>query len=191
MKIIIGLGNPGRKYEKTPHNIGFEVIDELADVLSCSLKRSLRFNARIGKATWNGEKVLLVKPQTFMNNSGMAVGSIARYQKVDASDVVAVSDDADLDLGSLRLKSGGGSGGHRGIDSLIQHLGKKDFARVRVGVGKGREGQGLVGHVLQRFSQKEKRVAEKIVALAAQSVLCLLDAGIDEAMNKYNGRQDV
>jgi PTH1 family peptidyl-tRNA hydrolase len=191
LKIIVGLGNPGRKYEQTPHNIGFAVIDELADIMSCALKKSLRFNAFLGKTVWNGKKVLLIKPQTYMNNSGEAVGSVVRYQKVDASEIVVVSDDADLELGVLRVRVGGGSAGHRGINSLVQHLGTKEFARVRVGVGKGREGQGLEDHVLQRFSVKEKGIAEKIVATSAQSVLHLLESGVEETMNIYNGRQDV
>ncbi len=191
MKIIVGLGNPGRKYERTPHNIGFAVIDELADIMSCALKKSLRFNACLGKTIWNGEKVLLLKPQTYMNNSGEAVGSVVRYQKVDPSGIVVVSDDADLELGVLRVRVGGGSAGHRGINSLVQHLGTKEFARVRVGVGKGREGQGLEDHVLRRFSVKEKGLAEKIVATSAQSVLHLLESSVEETMNIYNGRQDV
>jgi PTH1 family peptidyl-tRNA hydrolase len=191
LKIIVGLGNPGKKYEQTPHNIGFAVIDELANIMSCALKGSLRFNARLGKAVWNGEKVLLVKPQTYMNNSGEAVGAVVRYQKEDPSGVVVVSDDADLELGFLRVRVGGGSAGHKGISSLVQHLGTKEFARVRVGVGKGREGQGLEAHVLQRFSAEAKGSVEKIVATAAKSVLCLLESGVEETMNIYNGRQNV
>lgn len=191
MKIIVGLGNPGQKYEDTPHNVGFDVIDELAEKMSCLLRRSLRFNVRSGKTVWKGEQIFLVQPLTYMNNSGLAVGALARYQKVEVSDIVAVSDDADLELGVLRLRFGGGSGGHKGIDSMVRHLGTKEFARVRVGVGKGREGQRLEDHVLQKFSVSEKGLSEKIVAQAAQSVLCLIESGVEEAMNKYNGRQDI
>ena len=141
--------------------------------------------------SWRGENVVLLKPLTYMNNSGVAAGAVMRYWQAVPSDVIVVSDDADLDLGWIRLRSGGGSGGHNGIASLVQHMGAADFARVRIGVGKGREGQSLERYVLERFSKEAMDIAGKIAARGAQSVLCLMESGMQEAMNKYNGRQDI
>lgn len=191
MKVIVGLGNPGREYENTPHNVGFAVIDELAGDASCSLRRSLRFGAKVGNGSLCGQAVMLVQPQTYMNRSGLSVGAIVRYRKLTCDDVIVVSDDIDLEFGYLRIRMGGSSGGHKGIDSLIQHLGGRDFTRVRIGVDKGREGRDPVEHVLSPFSGDERVKIGKTVTRAAAAIQCLLRAGIDEAMNKFNGRQDV
>jgi len=191
LKIIVGLGNPGKEYENTPHNVGFAVIDELVSDASSSLKRSLRFKARTGSGNLCGQAVMFVQPQTYMNESGLSVGAIVRYRKLTLDDVVVVSDDADLEFGCLRIRLGGGSGGHKGIDSLIRHLGGSDFTRVRIGVDNGRGGRDLVDHVLSPFSGEDREKIGKTVTRAAEATKCLLRAGIDEAMNKFNGRQDV
>lgn len=192
MKIIVGLGNPGNKYENTPHNVGFAVVDELAVMLSCRLHKGLRFRAGSGRAEVAGQSVLLVKPMTYMNNSGEAVAAIARYHKVDVVDVIVVSDDADLQIGSLRIRAGGGAGGHKGLNSIVQHVGSKEFARVRLGIGRGDGSrQSLVDHVLEPFSRDEKLVMDKMIGQAAKAVICMLESGTDVAMNKFNGRQDI
>lgn len=188
MNIVVGLGNPGRKYENTPHNIGFAVIDELAREAGCSLKRSLRFKAQTGKVRICNRDVLLVKPQTYMNNSGMSVGPLMRYRKLAPEDIIVISDDADLELGYIRIRPGGGTGGHNGLASLVQHVGSKDFARIRIGIGKGRNGRGLVDHVLDPFSRGERLIADKAVSRAAEALQCMLDESVAEAMNKFNGR---
>ncbi len=187
MKLVVGLGNPGREYAGTRHNIGFAVVDRLAGRLDCSLKSSLRFQARIGKTRRGDNELWLVEPDTFMNRSGDAVGAILRYMKVAVEDLIVVFDDADLELGQLRLRPKGGSGGHRGIQSILETLGSDAFIRVRVGIGRdrGRSG-GLVDHVLTPFTVQERDRIEPVVAAAAEAVLCAVDAGVDTAMNRFN-----
>jgi len=187
VKIVAGLGNPGRKYEGTPHNIGFEVADELSRLLSCEFSRSLRFKARIASGAVEGDKVVLVKPQTFMNRSGLTVGSLMRYRKLTPSDLVVVVDDADLPLGRLRIRPSGGSGGHRGMASVIESVGSNDFVRVRIGIGRDERSEGLVDHVLSRFSKDERMMMGPVVRRAAQAVTCIVASGTEAAMNEFNG----
>ena len=186
MKVIVGLGNPGREYENTPHNAGFAVVDELAVRLDCSFRKGFRFDAGIAKAMHGEEDVLLVKPETYMNRSGHAVASILKYKGAAAADLVVVSDDADLAAGCLRLRNKGGAGGHKGLASIIECLGTQDFARVRVGVGRDAAGD-LVDHVLRRYSAGEREAMGKVYGLAADAVGCILERGMDEAMNRFNG----
>ena len=187
MKSIVGLGNPGKEYENTPHNAGFAVADELADRYGCSLRKSLRFNARMGKATEGSDRLMLVQPQTYMNESGKAVASVLRYYKAAIEDMVVVLDDADLDLGRIRVRSSGGAGGHRGLRSIIDSIGTENFARVRIGIGRDDNGAALVSHVLSRFSAEEGKVMKDAVGRAADAVSCVLRSGVDEAMNGFNG----
>jgi peptidyl-tRNA hydrolase, PTH1 family len=186
VKIVVGLGNPGKQYADTPHNAGFEVVNDLSVRLDCRLRRSLRFDARIGHAVRAGEPVLLVQPQTYMNNSGMAVAAVVRYYKADPRDLIVVSDDADLALGRLRVRVRGGSGGHKGLASIIQHVGTQDFARVRVGIGREKDGVDLVEHVLTPLSAEGRKQMSVVVDRAAQAVLCSVDCSVEEAMNRFN-----
>lgn len=186
MKVVVGLGNPGKKYEHTRHNVGFWTIDDLSERLSCELKRSFRFKARIGKGLLDDEKVMLVKPETYMNNSGRAVGSVLRYGKLEASDLIVVLDDADLDFGRLRVRTHGSSGGHRGLSSIIEHVRSEDFVRVRIGIGRDKDGGELVKHVLRTFSPTEEEKVQGTIGMAAEAVLCVLRSGVDAAMNKFN-----
>ncbi|OVE73788.1 aminoacyl-tRNA hydrolase [bacterium B17] len=186
MKIIVGLGNPGSKYENTPHNVGFEVVDGLAGRWSCELRRSLRFKARQCRTEWKGNDLLLVKPQAYMNNSGFAVSAVMRYYKASPEDVIVIVDDADLEIGRIRIRPDGGTGGHRGLDSIVQHLHSKTFARVRIGIGKGGEGKNLVNHVLKRFSQKDREAMDKVTDKAMEAVLMMVESGVDTAMNSFN-----
>ncbi|MFO7937843.1 MAG: aminoacyl-tRNA hydrolase [Kiritimatiellia bacterium] len=188
MKVVAGLGNPGKKYDNTPHNIGFNVVDLLAEKLSASWKNHANFRVCAAKTTWKGTQLLLVKPQTFMNLSGTGIAPLMRYYRCTPEDLTVVIDDADLPLGRLRIRAKGGSGGHNGLASVITHLGTEEFARVRVGVGRETPG-GLIRHVLNRFTDKQSEMAANSVVTAAKAVLCLLENGLTESMNRYNGWQ--
>jgi len=187
VKIVVGLGNPGKRYEKTPHNAGFMVIDALAAELGCRVRRSLRFGSCVGKTVYGGEAVWLVKPQTYMNRSGEAVASVVRYLKIGPDGLIVVLDDADLPMGRMRLRPGGSSGGHKGLDSIIAGVGAGEFVRLRVGIGRSESGGALVEHVLSPFSVSEQRLMERMAGEAARAVRCVLDEGIEKAMNAFNG----
>ena len=187
MKIVVGLGNPGKRYENTPHNAGFAVVDSLAAALGCRLRLSLRLNARVGKAFREGAWVWFAKPQTYMNRSGAAVSALLRYRKATVADLVVVVDDADLPLGRIRIRQKGGAGGHRGLESILQHVHSREFVRVRVGVGRDRHGKDLVDHVLSPFSAGERRQMSRVVEEAAGAVGYVLDSRVEAAMNLFNG----
>jgi len=187
VKLIAGLGNPGPKYRGTRHNVGFDVIDELAR------RRGLRelehgpADALI--ARWRpaeGDPVLFVKPLTFMNLSGQAVGELARYFKVDAPDVLIVLDEAQLPLGKLRARARGSAGGHNGLKSVIEHLGS-DLARLRLGVGRGDGRRDLADHVLAKFDQDEAPEVERMITRAADAADTFITDGIAAVMNRFNG----
>lgn len=190
MKIVVGLGNPGAEYERTPHNMGFLLVDCLADRLGCKLKGGSKFEALVGSATYAGEEVILVKPLTFMNNSGRAVGAVLNYRKVGPADLLVVVDDADIPLGMLRLRKKGGAGGHRGLTSINEVLGTADYARVRVGIGRGVTRDSLVDHVLGKYGREEWAVTQRVIEEAADAVQVILEKGMDFAMNRFNARQD-
>jgi PTH1 family peptidyl-tRNA hydrolase len=185
VKIIVGLGNPGREYERTPHNIGFRVVDELARRWACPLRRRWRFRAETASALVRDEDVLLVKPGSFMNNSGGPVGDVLRYRRANADALVVVLDDADLELGRIRIRPGGSSGGHRGLASIIERIGTDAFTRVRLGIGR-RRGERLVQHVLKRFSAEDEEQAEAMASRAADAVEYIMSEGVAAAMNAFN-----
>jgi PTH1 family peptidyl-tRNA hydrolase len=188
VKVIAGLGNPGREYERTPHNIGFDVVEELRLQHAAEWSTSRRFKARVAKTTLAGEQVLLVQPLTFMNLSGASVASLLRYHGGTLNDLVVVLDDADLPLGRIRVKPDGGSGGHRGLASIIEAAGDGAFARVRLGVGRNAN-HDLVGHVLRAFDTESWKQARVMTLSAAEAIECLLAHGVAEAMNRFNGRE--
>ena len=182
--IIAGLGNPGAKYDGTRHNVGFKVIDELADRFH--INRPVRFGkSMIGKGMIGGEKVILVKPLTYMNLSGEAVREICSYYKADPADhLIVISDDVDLPVGHLRIRKKGSAGGHNGLKNIILHLGTDEFTRVRIGVGgKPAPGSDLANHVLGHFSSEDRPVIEEAYAKAADAVECAIGQGPDKAMN--------
>ncbi len=189
MKVIVGLGNPGREYARTPHNAGFEAIEELARRHGCSLRRSFRFRARTGKGAIAGERVLLVQPLTFMNNSGSVVAAVIRKTGATAGDLVVVADDADLPEGRVRIRTQGGSGGHKGVQSILDHLGQDGFARVRIGIGRSRGPADLAEHVLTPLSAEAWKGLAAASAQAADAVACLLERGAEAAMNDFNSRR--
>ena len=186
MKLVVGLGNPGREYERTPHNAGFMAVDELAGRAGCRLRRSFRFRALLGSTRLAGVDVLLVQPQTFMNDSGTAVASVAGYWKVPAADVIVIVDDADLEVGQLRVRKKGSSGGQKGLASVIRALGSEDVMRVRVGIGRGHPDENLVRHVLRPMGGEAREQLAAAVGRAADAVECILRHGPDRAMNDFN-----
>ena len=188
--IIAGLGNPGRKYDGSRHNVGFDVIDELVDRLGVG--RPVHFGrSMLGKCMIGGQKVILMKPLTYMNLSGEAVREVCSYYKVDHHDhLIVISDDIDLPVGHLRIRKKGSAGGHNGLKNIIQHLGDDEFMRIRIGVGgKPAPGADLAGHVLGHFSGEERAVMEEADAKAADAVICMIEQGPDKAMNLYNTRK--
>ena len=186
MKLIVGLGNPGKRYARTPHNVGFEVLDVLAERGGAAFRKRWRFRSRTAEAVVGGGPVLLAKPQTFMNASGTAVAALVRYYRLEPNAIVVVLDDADLPLGRLRIRPRGSSGGHRGLESILQHVGG-DVARVRIGIGRRAETGNLVGHVLTPWRGDAWRRAETIIARASDAVTCAVEDGVEAAMNRFNG----
>ncbi|MCP4004047.1 MAG: aminoacyl-tRNA hydrolase [bacterium] len=185
MFLIVGLGNPGKRYRDTPHNAGFQVCDRLADRYGLG-DEVQKHQGLFWRGRLLNQDVGILKPQTFMNLSGESVGEAMRYLPVQPEDMILVYDDMDIPSGTLRLRKKGGHGGHNGIRSVIEHLGSKDFARLRVGVGRpGREG--ATGHLLSKVRSEEREVFAKTVDLAADAVEAFIKDGIEAAMNRYNG----
>ena len=186
MYIIVGLGNPGKQYENTRHNVGFNIIDILADEYGISVNK-MKYKALIGEGRVGSEKVLLVKPQTYMNLSGETLIDIYNYYKVDMENIIVIYDDIDLDVGKIRIRKKGSGGTHNGMRSIIKCLGANDFPRVRVGVSKPKPGQDLADFVLSRFRKEESDDVELGLEKAAKAVDVMIRDNIDLAMNKYNG----
>ncbi len=185
LKLVVGVGNPGREYEHTRHNVGFDVVDVLAKADRIEVSKR-RFEALAGEGNIASRRVMLMKPQTFVNLSGRAVRQAVDFYKMDVADVLIVCDDANLPPGKIRFRRDGSSGGHHGLDSVIACLGTEQFARLRVGIGR-REGDDLVDHVLGRFSSAERKVMEESLIEAVRGVSVWLTKGIDECMNEFNG----
>lgn len=187
MKIIAGLGNPGEAYAQTAHNVGFDVVDLIAQRLNVEWKNSTGFHARTTKTTYAGQQLMLVKPQTFMNLSGYSVAPLLRYFGGTPADLTVISDDADLPLGRLRIRASGGNGGHRGLLSIIEQLGTEDFPRLRVGVGREDRRGDLASQVLAKLDATRQTILRKAVDVAAEAALSLIEQGLSETMNRYNG----
>lgn len=190
MKLIVGLGNPGRRYRDTRHNVGFAVADELARRSAVTFE-SAPAEALIARARSLGpDGTLLLKPLTMMNASGFAVSEVARYFRIAVEDVLVVADDVNLELGRLRARPGGSAGGHNGLRSIIEQLGSQAFARLRVGVGRGDPRRDLADYVLGGFDADERPVADQAVARAADASEMFVSEGIDRVMNRFNGPGD-
>ena len=183
----MGLGNPGAEYARTRHNAGFLLVEQLAERWKASWKNERRFQARVARDDREGRTVLLAEPQTFMNLSGESVGALMRYYQVPLDRVLVAVDDADLPLGEIRLRPGGGTGGHHGLESVMQHVGSRDYARVRIGIGRKDESRQITGHVLGKFSPDESGLLEKVLERAGGQLECWLTAGIQKAMSQFNG----
>ena len=190
MVVIVGLGNPGAEYAKTRHNAGFLVAERLAERWQAGWSYEKKFNARVARGQRAGLQVLLCEPQTYMNSSGEAVGALVKFYQVPPAGLLVVVDDADLPLGEIRLRPSGSSGGHHGLESIGQHLGTRDYARLRIGIGRQSGAREITGYVLGRFSSTEAALADKVLTVASDQAECWVDAGIQKAMSQYNGVVD-
>jgi PTH1 family peptidyl-tRNA hydrolase len=185
LKIIVGLGNPGKKYERTRHNAGFLALDEFARNVRADVTQE-KYHAVIGKAEMNGQQILLVKPDTFMNASGRAVAAALRETYSAVPDLIVVHDELDLVPGSVRIKVGGGHNGHNGLRSIIEFLGTPDFVRVRIGIGRPAPGAPSADYVLSPFSPEERKQLPDILARAAEAINAIILHGATQAMNQFN-----
>lgn len=186
MYIIVGLGNPGRDYQNTRHNIGFDVIDALAEIAGISVMEK-KHKAIIGKGIIDGQKVILVKPQTYMNLSGESVRDIIDYYKVDEEqELIVISDDTSLDVGNIRVRKKGSAGGHNGLKNIIAHLGHDIFMRVKMGVGEKPKGYDLADYVLGHFTSDERKIMDEAAKTATEAIRMMMAGDVDRAMNQFN-----
>jgi PTH1 family peptidyl-tRNA hydrolase len=186
IKLVIGLGNPGRKYENTRHNIGFLVLDRLASGYGAEMANHLKWRAHVAKVPGLG--TILMKPQTFMNESGQSVGAALRFYKWEPEEILVVYDDVSIPFGSLRFRMAGSAGGHNGIKSMINHLGSDRFPRLKLGIGNETKNS-MVGHVLGKFSTDEQNELENTLATAAEAVQLALSEGVQAAANSFNTKK--
>lgn len=187
--LIVGLGNPGKQYERTRHNCGFRALDALADKLGCKIDKG-KFQGLYGQTVRNGQKLFLLKPQTFMNLSGRSVLQLSAYYSIPPQRIIVLFDDISLPPGRLRIRPDGSAGGHNGIKSIIQEVGSQDFPRVKIGVGaKPHAEQDLADWVLSTFSSSEEKALSFALENAAAAALCIIEKGVPEAANRYNGAQ--
>ncbi len=182
--LIVGLGNPGKDYKDTRHNAGFMVMDALADKLNIRFDRK-KFKGQIAEGRVGIEKVILLKPETFMNLSGESLIEAVNFYKVEENKILVIFDDVSLDVGKIRIRKKGSPGGHNGIKSIINHLGTENFPRVKVGVGAAK--RDLVRHVLGKFTDEEKEVLEQALKAARDSVFSIIENGVDSAISEFNG----
>ncbi len=185
--LIVGLGNPGAEYAKTRHNAGFALVEKLAARWKADWKNDRRFRARIARSEQEGRRVLLCQPLTFMNLSGETVGSLKNFYQLPLERLLVAVDDADLPLGEIRLRASGSSGGHHGLESIEQHLATREFARLRLGIGRADGAREITDYVLARFDSVEAALMEKVLVRAADQAECWLDDGMEKAMNRFNG----
>ena len=185
--LIVGLGNPGAEYARTRHNAGFLVAEQLAKRWQASWAYEKKFNARLASAQRSSRRALLCEPQTYMNASGEAVAAVVGFYRVPLTRLLVVADDADLPLGELRLRPGGSSGGHHGLESVEQCMGTRDYARLRIGIGRQSGAREITGYVLGRFSSTEAALADKVLTVASNQGETWLEAGIQKAMSQFNG----
>ncbi len=186
--LIVGLGNPGVDYAKTRHNAGFLLVEKLAGRWKANWALEKKFNARMAKAELEERRVLLCEPQTFMNSSGETVGPLIGFYRVPLKHLLVAVDDADLPFGEIRLRPSGSSGGHHGLESIEQHAGTREFARLRIGIGRKDGAREITDYVLGRFSVAETELAEKVLTAAADQAEVWLKAGIQKAMSQFNGK---
>lgn len=184
MKAVIGLGNPGIKYSETKHNAGFMLLDLFSKERSYSYRND--FRGKLAEGRLNEERIVLLKPYTYMNLSGLAVRELVSYYKIAGQDILVIVDDMDLPLGKIRLRPKGSSGGHNGLKSIIGELGTQEFWRLKLGVGRPKEDHDVINHVLSTFTKEEKKVFTEVMDKALQVLLLWLEGRGEEAMNVYN-----
>ena len=190
LHLIVGLGNPGAEYAKTRHNAGFLLVEKLAVRWKTDWTNERKFDARIARAEQNQKRAWLCQPQTFMNLSGDTVGALKNFYQLPLKQLMVVVDDADLPFGEIRLRAGGSSGGHHGLESIEQHLASREFARLRIGIGRKDSGREITSYVLGKFDSTENELLEKVLDRASNQVETWLEAGIEKAMNQFNGVAD-
>lgn len=189
MFVIAGLGNFGKEYENTRHNVGFDVIDKLSEEENIGVLEK-KHKAIVGKGIVAGEKCILAKPLTYMNLSGESIGEMVNYYKVDeTTELIVISDDISLEAGQIRIRKSGSAGGHNGLKNIIAHLGHEKFIRIRVGVGEKPKGRDLADYVLGHFSGNERKLMEETYSMAAEAIRTIISDGPDAAMNQFNGRK--
>lgn len=184
MYIIVGLGNPGKKYENTRHNMGFLTVDLLAENHDIKINK-IKFKALVGEGKIAGQKVVLVKPQTYMNLSGESVRQVVDFYKIDSQNLIVIYDDIDIPTGSVRVRKKGSSGTHNGMRNILYQIQTEDFPRIRVGIGSGKK-ENLINYVTGSFTKEEKTLLEDAVTSAAAAASCIVEKGIEKAMNEYN-----
>ena len=188
MKVIAGLGNPGAQYANTPHSIGFEVADAIAREIGAEWRASASFKGELATGVFAGQKVLLLKPMTYMNLSGDSVAPVVRYHNATPADLLVISDDIDLPVGRLRIRVGGSAGGHNGLKSIIERVGTPAFTRLRVGVGRDTHDRSeVIGHVLGKFDPVTRAVMDQVVPAAVQAAAAIISTTPQAAMNAWNG----
>lgn len=185
--VIVGLGNPGKEYENTRHNMGYKSVDVLSLSENISISKS-KFHSLIGQGRIAGKKVVLVKPETYMNKSGIAVREAAMYFDVPKENIIVIYDDIDLHTGAIRIRKSGGAGTHNGMKDVLRELGTGDFIRIRIGVGAAKEGEDLIDRVIGKVPKKEQELLEKACAEAAEAARDIIEIGVDRAMNIHNHR---
>lgn len=185
MYLIVGLGNPEEKYSNTRHNMGFDVINELSNQINVKVSKS-KFDAFYGMGEIDTKKVILVKPQTFMNSSGESVIKFKKFYKISNKNIIIIYDDMDLNIGNIRLKAKGGPGTHNGMKSVVQNLNTEEFIRVRVGIGTPKYKNDIVNYVLEPIPNGERKILDEGIIKAKDSIIEILKNGIDTAMNKFN-----
>ena len=188
MKLVVGLGNPGRRYARTRHNLGFLLLDRIAEARGFRIGDD-RCDSLVGRGEWERESLVLAKPQTYMNNSGVAVAALLRRFRVRGADLVVAYDDLDLPFGRLRIRCGGSAGGHRGLASILQHVADRDFVRLRMGIGRPPAGLDPVEHVLSRFSAEEQQSLEDILSRAEEALEAIVLKGPVRAMEDFNRQE--
>jgi len=186
IRLIVGLGNPGREYKDNRHNVGFMLVDRLTVRLDARLSR-MQAKALVGSVNYEGNKLIFAKPQTYMNLSGQSIQGVARFYKLPLENMIVAHDDLDLPFGTIRIRPGGGPGGQRGVASTIERLGTKDFRRLRIGIGRPPGRMDPAAYVLQDFAQADLMLLSEILDHAANAVLTFVTHGLDAAMNKFNG----
>jgi PTH1 family peptidyl-tRNA hydrolase len=188
--LIVGLGNPGAEYSRTRHNAGFQVLARLGESWRAGWAYEKKFNARLARLERANRRIFLCEPQTYMNASGEAVRAIADFYRVPVAGLLVVVDDADLPLGEIRLRPGGSSGGHHGLESIEQHLGTREYARQRIGIGRQDGARQITDFVLGRFNSTELAVLDKVLSVASLQAEAWLESGIQKAMSQFNGTVD-
>ena len=189
-QVVVGLGNPGTKYDRTRHNVGFEIVDTLAQGWPASMVDNGRFKGAVGDVrSPQGDRLIFLKPSTYMNRSGQAVRAVVDWYKLDPAAVLVVYDDMDLPVGRLRFRQSGSAGGHNGMKSIISHLGTQNFPRLRVGIGTANKEQqnGVVSHVLGKFAPEARKQINAVIPVAVDAIHLCLRKGVEQAMNRYNG----